>query len=226
MEREARRAEYQRRRDEQIREGKGIGILQRKTLGELNWARLADLQRLAEIRKERNGGHIPDGQREPLLFWQLNFALLSTAIEPGQLWFEAQALAHNMGMTGHRNSELSTLYAKAKAYRAGETVEWAGRKMPPLYTPRNQTLIDWLRITPEEEREMQTIVSEGEARRRARERDRQRKAQERRAAGRKRHSTPEMRQRARWLVLELGRSIREAADDLGVPKSTVSDWVR
>ncbi|MGC9239991.1 MAG: hypothetical protein ACP5D5_10050 [Acidithiobacillus sp.] len=222
IERAARRAEYQRRQEERLRTGKA-GNLRMLSPGQLNWDRLGDLQKLAEMRKGPHG--LPDGQREPMLFWQLNFMLLSTAIEPSQLWFEAQALAHNLGVTDYQSRELSTLYAKAKAYRQGETVEWNGRRMPPLYTPRNQTLIDWLQITPDEERQLQTIVSEGEARRRARERDQQRKEQERRAAGRKRQSTPEMRQKAR-LLLEQGKSLREAAQALGVSHEIVRRWCR
>lgn len=218
IEREARRQEYRKWQEARIRTGK-TGNLSRKTLGDLNWTRLGDLQKLAEIR-----GRLPDGQREPMLFWQLNFMLLSGAIEPSQIWFEAQALARNLGVTEHHNSELSTLYAKAQAYRRGETVEYAGRQMPPLYTPKNQTLIDWLRITPDEERQMETIISRGEERRRRHERDQVRKEQERREQGRKARYAPEMRERARWLVNDLGKSLREAARELGVSHEAVRKW--
>lgn len=229
IEREARRQEYRRRQEERLKAGKA-GNLTRKTLGELNWTRLGDLQKLAEMRATQNRGRIPDGQREPLLFWQLNFMLLAHAIEPSQIWFEAQALARNLGMSGCHNSELSTLYAKAQAHRRGETVEWNGRKMPPLYTPKNQTLIDWLRIEPDEERELQTIFSEQEARRRARERDRERdairKPEQRRAEGRKSHYGPEIREQARRLVFEARMSTRQAARELGVSQMTIVRWCR
>jgi hypothetical protein len=52
-------------------------------------------------------------------------------------------------------------------------VEYQGRTYPPLYTPRNQTLIELFRITPEEERRMKTIISSAEKVRRRREKRRE-----------------------------------------------------
>jgi ElaB/YqjD/DUF883 family membrane-anchored ribosome-binding protein len=76
-----------------------------------------------------------------------------------------------------------TLYAKAKQYEAGETVDFGGRQYPPLYTPRNDTLIDLFQITDDEQRSLRTIISKSMATERRRERDRQRHEARRRAAG-------------------------------------------
>lgn len=52
----------------------------------------------------------------------------------------------------------------------GERVEFAGAKMDPRYRFKNQTIIELLEITPEEERRLKTIISDDERRRRDRER--------------------------------------------------------
>lgn len=106
------------------------------------------------------------------LFWQLNFLLLSGATNSGLMYHEAAALANNIDPRwNHTSSELSTLYAKAKAYEAGERVEFAGQKFTPLYTPRNDKLIELFQITDAEQTMLRTIISSAEARERDRQRD-------------------------------------------------------
>lgn len=142
---------------------------------ELAWHRLEDLRKLAELR-----GGVDEGQRMLMLFWQLNFMLLSGSTNTGQMWYEAQALARAIDPQWHHDkSALSTLYNKAKAFEAGERVEWQGKSYPALYTPRNDHLIDAFRITDDEQRELKTIITPGMAR----ERDAARKKAKRAAAG-------------------------------------------
>jgi uncharacterized protein YgiM (DUF1202 family) len=69
-------------------------------------------------------------------------------------------------------SVLSTLYRKAQAYEAGEKVEFESRRYPPLYTPRNSTLINLFSITEDELKHLRTIVTEAEAAERDRKRHR------------------------------------------------------
>jgi hypothetical protein len=76
-------------------------------------------------------------------------------------------------------SVLSTLYRKAKAYEAGEKVEFNGRTYPPLYTPRNSTLMELFDITDEEGKRLKTIITKEEAA----ERDADRHRQKRRKLG-------------------------------------------
>jgi hypothetical protein len=136
---------------------------------------LEDLRKLAELR-----GGVQEGGRMLWMFWSLNFLLLSGATNSAQMFHEARALAREIRfLEGWNEGDLSTLYRKARAFERGERIEHDGREYPPLYTPRNQTLIEVFRITPDEERELRTIVSESTAR----ERDAARKNARRRAAG-------------------------------------------
>lgn len=135
---------------------------------QLAWHRLEDLRLLSELR-----GGVAEGERMQHLFWRLNFLLLSGATNSVQMWHEATALAHELDPSwGYGSSELSTLYRKAKAAEAGDTVDLGGRKWTPLYTPRNQTLIDLFGIKPHEESQLRTIISKSEAAQRDRRRHR------------------------------------------------------
>ena len=146
---------------------------------QLAWDRLEDLRLLAKLR-----GGVQKGERMWHLFWQLNFLCLSGAVHSAKLYNEAAALAHEIDpQWGYRSAELMTLYAKAKAYEAGERIEYAGKQYAPLYTPRNDTLISFLKITDEEQRQLRTIISKDIATERRRQRDRERDEQRRRANG-------------------------------------------
>jgi hypothetical protein len=96
------------------------------------------------------------------------------------MYHEAVALAREIDPRWtYRSAELMTLYAKAKAFEAGEVVEFNGKKYPPLYTPKNDTLINLFCITDDEQRHLKTIISADIAR----ERDRERHEEHRRAIG-------------------------------------------
>lgn len=141
----------------------------------LAWHRLDDLRKLAEIR-----GGVGEGQRMQHLFWQLNFLLLSGASNSELMWHEAAELARQIDpQWGYRSPELSTLYRKAVAHEKGERVSFNGKEYSPLYTPKNDSLINLFQISPDEERQMRTLISEGVAK----ERDAKRKETKRRAAG-------------------------------------------
>ena len=148
-------------------------VLGRKefTKTRLNWTRLFDLRDLWKMR-----GGIPH-MREVSLFWQINFLLLA---EPGKLsdiWAECETLASQIdaGDGWYKNSDISTIYRKAKDMRDGLAVEYRGKQYSPLYTPRNTYLIDLFQITPDEEMKLQTIISSAEKYRR--------RVEKRRAAG-------------------------------------------
>ncbi|WP_241194737.1 replication protein [Pseudomonas synxantha] len=142
---------------------------------QLAWDRLEDLRQLAELR-----GGVVEGSRMQHLFWRLNFLLLSGATNSKQMYHEAAALARELDpQWSSRSKELMTLFSKAKAYEAGEKVTFGGREFTPLYTPKNDTLINLFRITTEEQRQLKTIVSQAEAA----ERHRKREETRRRAAG-------------------------------------------
>jgi len=117
-------------------------------LRRLNWYRLEDLRTLWRLR-----GGVPEGHRESTLFWQLNFLMKAAPGKVSEFWNEAQALAAEID-TEHfyYKSDLSTLYQRAKEQN--------------VYTPRNQTLINRYEITPDEERQLRTIISYSEKQRR------------------------------------------------------------
>jgi hypothetical protein len=182
---------------------------------QLAWDRLEDLRTLAELR-----GGVQEGQRMLHLFWRLNFLLLSGVTHSSQMYHEAVALAREIDPRWtYRSAELMTLYAKAKAFEAGEVVEFNGKKYPPLYTPKNDTLINLFCITDDEQRHLKTIISADIARERDRERDERR----RRAAGAKAHSSEQDRATAR-LMRAKGMSLREIACRLGVSHEIVRRW--
>lgn len=128
----------------------------------LAWARLQDLRTLQRLR----GGVVKEGLRETTLFWSLLFMLASGATPPRQMYHEARALARELDPGFVRNrewrdSDLSTLYRRAQYEMAHPGDRTAG-----LYWVTNQRLIEMFLIAPDEERQLKTIVSRDEKRRR------------------------------------------------------------
>jgi hypothetical protein len=130
----------------------------------LNWSRLEDIRTLWRLR-----GGVQEGYRELTLFWSMNFLVMAAPVPPQQFWYEARALASEIYPGEYRESDLSTVFRKAQEYRAGARVIYGGKMYPPLYTPKNATLAEVFRITSDEERHLQTIVSQAEKNRRLRE---------------------------------------------------------
>ena len=172
---EQQRRDRAERRQLKLLPGGQTGNLRPLNGRQLAWDRLEDLRRLAELR-----GGVKEGERMQHLFWRLNFLLLSGATNSAQMYHEAAALANELDASwNYRSKELMTLYAKAKQYKAGEKVEFGGKLFSPLYTPKNDTLINLFQITDDEQRQLRTIISNEMAK----ERDRERHIARRRAAG-------------------------------------------
>ena len=237
----ARRAEYESRRaEQQARRGFGQGHLsvyrdypnlRPFSAQQLAWDRVEDLRRLVNLRQSSHSGadtgSCLEGYRELMLFWQMNHLLLSQQVDLRNFWKESQALATELdaewAQREGRNT-LGTLFTKAKAQLNGEKVEFNGKLWNPLYTPRNQTLIDAFRITPDEERQMKTIISQSVAMERARARDQERKRTMRRAMGMKAQKVDSLREQAVDLVKKQGMSYRVAAQAVDVDPKTVWNW--
>lgn len=200
-------AQQKRRRDRQLTliPGGRQSNLKGFSGRQLAWDRLEDLRRLADLR-----GGVVEGERMQHLFWRLNFLLLSGATNASLMYHEASALARELDANwNHRSKELMTLYSKAKANEAGETVEFNGRKLPPLYTPRNDTLINLFQITDDEQRQLRTILSKDQALERRRERDRKRDEERRRAAGaieREAYEANSLSKKKPWEALGMSRA--------------------
>ena len=173
------------------------------------------------------GGH-PAGERDEFVFWATNFAALG-GIEPRYLYREAVALAKEFAPTWpHREAQavVGSVFRKAQESALGSKFEFNGKKYPPLYTPKNSTLMTRFRVTPEEERQLRTIISKDEKRRRDKERDTRR----RREAGAVERSaylatSSERRSQARAMA-DKGLTQAEIAERLDVAQPTVSNYLK
>lgn len=189
---------------------------------QLAWHRMEDIRKLIQIR-----GGVLAGQSMATLFWSLNFLLLSGATNSVQMYHEAKALAREFDFGElTRQDELSSLYAKAKAAEAGQTVTFKGREYPPLYTPKNASLIELFCITDDEQRQLRTIISTDQAKKRHA--DRQRAArQQAGAVSRDAYlaSHEDKRVQAR-LMRAHGLSTRAIATALDVSVGAVHKWCK
>ena len=164
----------------------------------LNWYRLEDIRNLWTLR-----GGVPEGYRELTLFWELNFLLLSDIGKTHQIWKESQSLAAEISNKSgwYKNSDLSTIYRKAKTMLTGEKINFQGSNLPALYTPRNNTIINLFKITAAEETQMKTIISKDEKRNRL--------TAKRRTAGivtREEYINNSITKKAPWEALNISRA--------------------
>ena len=109
----------------------------------------------------------------------------------------------------------------------GEWVTYNGRKVPPVYTPKHSTIIDMLGITDDEMQTLDVIISEDIKK----DRHRQAEAQRRREAGAIDRETylmtnTDKKVQAVELVVNMGKTVREAAEILGVNHSTIVRWLK
>jgi len=135
--------------------------LKKKTKGTLNWSRYLDLRDLCRMRQG-----IAKGRRMKMLMYMTNFYCLS-GNHPDQVRGEINGIIN--WIDPHwlpDQGQLATVYEKAEAHFRGETVLWNDEQRTPLYTPTNDTLINEFGITPDEERQLRTIISKTEVRRR------------------------------------------------------------
>lgn len=188
---------------------------------QLAWHRLEDLRKLATLR-----GGVNEGERMQHLFWRLNFLLLSGATHSSQMYYEAKALAGELAPAwAYRDKELMTLYSKAKAYEKGEKISFGGREFAPLYTPKNDTLINLFQITDDEQAQLRTIISKDMAKGR----DRARKEAARRAAGAVDRETyleaANAKQAQAQALRAQGLSIRAIAQQMGISKTAAGRYV-
>lgn len=138
---------------------------------QLAWDRLGDIRKLAELRGWTSGA--PAGERNLPLF--LCACFLSQALVVPRIESELAALAKEFAPTWTATelaSCVSTTLSRARASARGETVDFDGMPVDPRYRWKNATLIERLQITPDEERQLTTIISETESRRRGAERSR------------------------------------------------------
>lgn len=188
----------------------------------LAWHRLEDLRTLWALR-----GGVEEGLRMMHLFWQLNFLLLSGASNSNLMWHEAAEISRQIDPSwGYRAPELSSLYQKAQAHEKGEKIQFQGREWSPLYTPKNDSLINLFGITDDEQRQLKTIIS-GEM---AAERHRDRDTARRRAAGAITRAAyegnAEQKRATARLLKAQGLSVRAIAKQMEVSVGAVSGYLK
>jgi hypothetical protein len=147
---------------------------------------------------------------------------------PSVLRRELYALVEEVGgwSEGRARSKLHAVFRTAEEAAQGKKAQWEGLEIDPRYRLKNQTIIDMLEITPEEEREMKTIISDEERRWR----DKEEKRKRRRETGgmtRKEYEdrAAERRQAARKLASE-GLSLRAIGKTLGISHEAVRKALR
>lgn len=133
---------------------------------QLAWARLNDLDKLAELRGYNHGA--PDGMRDTFVFLGATF-LAQAIVHVPRFTLEINALAAKYAPHWSRERVrqcTSGVVDRMRRFLAGERIEFNGRMFDPRYTLKNATLLDWLEITSAEEQVMGTIISKPEKARR------------------------------------------------------------
>lgn len=196
------------------REAKNTAGLRQFFGFQLAWDRLADLRKLAEMR-----GGVQDGQRDTFVFLSAVF-LAQATLDQNRLYHELYALAKEFVPHWPHTRVLasaSSALTRLKAHIAGDLLQFEGKEVSPRYRFKNSTLIDprWLGISQEEERELRTIVSEEEAKRR----DAVRASQKRLEAGQTTRQeyleSGEQKRATARLMRAQGASWQAVADALG-----------
>jgi hypothetical protein len=120
---------------------------------------------------------------------------------------------------------ISTVLSRAYAAADGKTLEWQGQQRTTRYYLTNEEIIRRLRITPDEEAHLKTIISKDTKRKR----DKERKEQKRRSEGvmpreeylaERREGRQQDRHTAQMLSSQ-GLSLREIGRQLGVSPTQV-----
>lgn len=187
----------------------------------LAWARLEDMRTLCAIR-----GGIAEGMRMNFLMYSLCFMVLSGEVNQSNFYNNASIVAKEIDPSwNYREAELETVYEKMLLALNGKTVEFAGCKVTPMYTPKSETLINLFQISDEEMQSLTSIVTASERRRR----NAEAQTKVRRAAG----AVPRAeylgqakarQERARALRAE-GMSIRAIAAEMGLSKSQIQRYL-
>jgi len=190
-------------------ETKGLRQLSVRTLW---WDRLADLRTLVALRGWT--GRVPEGHRDTFL-WVACIALCWRMPLP---WVRSEL--HEIGLefassmpVSERMAILTTTLARAEAAARGETIEFKGEMVDPRYRMSNQRLIELLEITPEEERQLTTMISKSTKR------DREKKSNLRRAPGVIERGTylenAETKRATARILKAQGKTWGEIAEELG-----------
>jgi len=191
--------------------------LRRCHAGQLSWDRLSDLRQLMKMR-----GGVKVGERMKTLFWQVNFMLLSGQTCPTRMESEARELAYQIDPKWNAGAgSLCSLLERAQAHARGEKVVFNGQLTTPLYTPKNERLINDFAISLDEQRQLKTIICDSV------------KAERKKVANATRHALSREeyllashQKREQAMVLRAkGMTQKAIADALGVSLRSVKGWL-
>ena len=142
------------------RGGESVLAARRFSFETLHWDRVTDMRKLRQLR-----GPIAEDGRETFVFLMLNELAKSGQVNAHNFQYETVALARECDSfiegSDWSRSTFCTLYRRVQEHMAGQYGRGQG-----LYRYKNETLIDQLRITPDEERHMKTLISTREKRER------------------------------------------------------------
>ena len=193
------------------RGGESALELRRFSFETLHWDRVTDMRKLRQLR-----GPIAEGGRETFVFLMLNQLAQSGQVNAHNFQYETVALARECESfvkdSDWSRSTFSTLYRRVKEHVAGQYGRGQG-----LYKYQNQTLIEQLEITPEEERHMKTLISTTE---------KYRRNNDRRCEARGYQSKRVERAKKIVELHRAGLSLRQIAVVVGCGKSTVMDELK
>lgn len=145
----------------------------------LAWAQLEDYRKLAKLRPV---GSRPEGWTNTLVW--LASSALAMAVWADADRFNKEFYSLTRELAPHWSvsrcaQAVASVRTRMAAMQRGEWVEFQGRKVPPIYTPRHRTVIDLLCLTPSETSELGVVITRNDKR----QRDREAKGKLRRAKG-------------------------------------------
>lgn len=127
--------------------------LQKKGLFSLNTQRYLDLKRLVAMRGDVSGS------RMHFLVWIMNFKALAGQVTLENFMEQTKIEADVLFKDGDYNlNGMISVMTKLQTHLKGERVVHNGKICSPLYTPKNETLIEIFVITAEEQSKLKTII--------------------------------------------------------------------
>jgi len=191
----------------------------------LNHARYLDIIKLCDMRFGLGGAE--DGQRDQFLWIACNyFALANKANRNLDMWQEFYQIAALIAPDWNQakiRSSLGIIFGKYKDSQAGKTIAFAGKEYDPLFTHKTTTLIDDLRITIDEQRQLSTLISKQVKGERDADYQKRKREEERKALGKlSRSEQKEHTEAAVINLLKQGYKGKDIAEKLGITPARVS----
>lgn len=131
--------------------------------------RAEDIKTLGDLRRSPDGV-MPQGSRELQTFFTLLFESTAGLLNSAAFDARAQQLINSMGgdfVCDKTPEDFKALRERLEATEAGQGWEkWERQVVPQLYRYKNKTIIKVLKITPEEQKQLKTIIGPEEKQRR------------------------------------------------------------